>query len=236
MKKGISIHEVTKSFLGTNGDKVYALDKLTFEPPHGKITALIGPSGCGKSTLLNIIGGFETADTGEVCLQAMNGQKPCMVFQSPALFDWLTVSQNVEFGLKRQHVPIKERKRAVRQMLTWVGLEAFKDAYPNELSGGMKQRVALARVLVLRPPMLLMDEPFAALDARLREKMQDLLLTVWEKLQLTVLFVTHDVEEALRISEQVVVFTERPGRIRASIEVKKDKLSECRSAIYKALL
>lgn len=236
MKRGISVNKINKTFLNTKGTKVCALSEVTFEPLPGKITALLGPSGCGKSTLLNIIAGFETADSGEVCLKQCEGKRPCMVFQSPALFDWLTVLKNVEFGLRRQRIPTKEREKLVEEILDLVELKDFIHSYPHELSGGMQQRVALARVLVLQPDVLLMDEPFAALDAQLRGKMQDLLLEIWEKLGLTILFVTHDIEEALRLAHQVVVFTARPGRIDEVIEVEEENHFECRRRIQKSLL
>ncbi|MGM9612312.1 MAG: ABC transporter ATP-binding protein [Butyricicoccus sp.] len=220
---GLEIQEICKSFHAENGAVVQALDRLSFEVPPGTVTALLGPSGCGKSTLLNLIAGFDTPDAGTITFDRCPiGNKWGMVFQSPALFDWLTVAQNVEFGLKRQKQPYAERVRLVTEILEQVGLTAFASAYPDELSGGMQQRVAIARALVLRPQILLMDEPFAALDAQLREKMQELLLTLQRQTQQTILFVTHDIEEALRIASQVVVLSARPGQVRETVLLPPD--------------
>ena len=170
---------------------------------------------------------------------AQDGGKCGMVFQTPALFPWLTVAQNVEFGLKRKKIPRAQRMEAVAHMLHLVGLTGFASAYPDELSGGMQQRAALARALVLEPEVLLMDEPFAALDAPMREKMQDLLLELQRSLGQTILFVTHDIEEALRIAAQVVVLSPRPGRAAATIPLPPGMddaaRSTCRSRIRAAL-
>ena len=202
MNRGLEIHAVSRTFYTENGTVVPALDRVSFDVPAGQITALLGPSGCGKSSLLNIIAGFDAPDAGEVRFAGVpmgRADSHCgMVFQTPALFAWLTVAQNVEFGLKRKKLPRTEREKAVSGMLRLVGLDGFALTYPDELSGGMQQRAALARALVLRPEILLMDEPFAALDAQMREK-------------------THDIEEALRISSQVVVLSSRPGRVADTI-------------------
>lgn len=220
---GLEIQGICKSFHAENDAVVQALDALSFEVPPGTVTALLGPSGCGKSTLLNLIAGFDAPDAGTITFDgcSLDG-KWGMVFQSPALFDWLTVAQNVEFGLKRQKQPHAERVRLVSEILERVGLTAFASAYPDELSGGMQQRVAIARALVLRPQILLMDEPFAALDAQLREKMQELLLELQRQTRQTILFVTHDIEEALRIASQIVILSARPGRVRETVLLPSD--------------
>ncbi|MBP3312904.1 MAG: ABC transporter ATP-binding protein [Butyricicoccus sp.] len=220
---GLEIQGICKSFRAENNAVVQALDALSFEVPPGTVTALLGPSGCGKSTLLNLIAGFDAPDAGTITFDgcSLDG-KWGMVFQAPALFDWLTVAQNVEFGLKRQKQPHAERVRLVSEILEQVGLTAFASAYPDELSGGMQQRVAIARALVLRPQILLMDEPFAALDAQLREKMQELLLELQRQTRQTILFVTHDIEEALRIASQVVILSARPGRVRETVLLPSD--------------
>ena len=237
---------LSKQFSADRGGTVAALEGVDLTVPHGCITVLLGPSGCGKSTLLQLIAGFEAPDGGAI----LQDGKPFlpknagMVFQSPALFPWLTVEQNVAFGLKRARVPAEKRKEQVAAMLERVGLSGFEQVYPHELSGGMQQRAAIARSLVLSPRLLLMDEPFAALDAQLREQMQDLLLELWKQLGQTVLFVTHDVEEALRIAHQVVVFTPRPGRVERVLEVpgapgQRDMagpaLAGCRNAVRACL-
>lgn len=243
MNEGLVIDGISRTFLTENGAVVPALEGLSLCAPAGQITALLGPSGCGKSTLLNIIAGFDRPDAGAVRYAgrplAQDRGKCGMVFQTPALFPWLTVAQNVEFGLKRKKIPRTQRMEAVAHMLHLIGLTGFASAYPDELSGGMQQRAALARALVLEPEVLLMDEPFAALDAQMREKMQDLLLELQRSLGQTILFVTHDIEEALRIAAQVVVLSPRPGRAADTIPlppgIDDAARSTCRSRIRAAL-
>lgn len=217
MSCGMEIRQISKSFLTGQDQRVQALDDVTFDVPAGRITALLGPSGCGKSTLLHIIAGFDAPDAGMVTWnippQDCSGRRYSMVFQTPALFVWLTVQQNVEFALKRQKISSSDKKLMVEEILDLVGLREFAQAYPDELSGGMQQRVALARALVCRPQILLMDEPFSALDAQTREQMQNLLLEIQARLGQTILFVTHDIEEALRIASAVIVLSSRPGRV-----------------------
>ncbi len=217
MSEGLVLQNICQGFPTQNGDRIAALGGVTFEVSRGEIVALLGPSGCGKTSLLNIVAGFEQQMAGQALfgglpLGAPDGKRG-VVFQQPALFEWLTVGQNVAFGLKRQHIPPAKRNRLTGEMLALVGLSDFSKAYPHELSGGMRQRAALARALVLRPEILLMDEPFAALDALLRQKMQRLLLEVYQTLEQTVLLVTHDVEEALAVAHRVVVLSPRPGRV-----------------------
>ena len=186
-------------------------------------TALLGPSGCGKSTLLNMVAGFEAPTRGEVLAHGSPVAAPsptrAVVFQEPALFPWYSVYDNVVFGPKTQGRPPAEYRPRAEQILEQVGLKGFASHYPAELSGGMKQRVGIARVLVMEPAVLLMDEPFGSLDAQTRTLMQELLLAVWERHHQTVLFVTHDIEEALLLADSVCVMTARPGRIKKWIDV-----------------
>lgn len=217
------LRQVSKWFPGPRGERVEALADIDLEIRENELAVIVGPSGCGKSTLLNIVAGLEQASSGEVLLDGRAvvgpGADRGMVFQSYTLFPWLTVQQNVEFGLKLKGVPAAVRAERARHYLELVGLTGFADALPKTLSGGMKQRVAIARALANDPEMLLMDEPFGALDAQTRSVMQDLLLSVWEKERTTVLFITHDIDEAVLLADNVYVMSKRPGRIRAKIPV-----------------
>ncbi len=199
------------------------LEEITFSAATGELICILGPSGCGKSTLLKVLAGFLPPDAGEVRLNGslVTGPGPdrCVVFQEDALFPWLTVEENIAFGLQEKFRNRQEIRREVDRFLTLVGLRAFRDYLPKEISGGMKQRVALARVLILQPKVLLMDEPFAALDAQTRREMQNLLLSLWKKLSHTILFVTHDVNEAATLADRILVMDSHPGRIREEIRV-----------------
>jgi len=194
-----------------------AIDHLSLDIAEKDFVCLIGPSGCGKSTLLNLIAGFEKATSGEVLLDGtgISGPGPDrgVVFQEGALFPWLNVLENVCYGPRRLKVPRERYLAQARDILEQVGLSAFAHHLPSELSGGMRQRVAIARALINRPPVLLMDEPFAALDPQTRVLMQEMLLQIWEHDNRTVLFITHDVEEALFLGTRVVVMSSRPGRV-----------------------
>ena len=196
---------------------IRALDCVDLEIAEGEFVALLGPSGCGKSTLLNILAGFEDNSEGTALIDGSSIGRPGpdrgVVFQEAALFPWLTVWENVVFGPKMQGVARAEYEERARELLEIVGLQDFAKAYPSQLSGGMRQRVGIARVLVMRPRALLMDEPFGALDAQTRLAMQELLLRVWEKLNTTVVFVTHDIDEAILLADRVCVMTARPARI-----------------------
>jgi len=189
----------------------------------GEFVTVIGPSGCGKSTLLHIMGGFIKADAGAIQVHGrqVNGPGPDrgMVFQEFALFPWKTVAGNVAWGLESQGLPRAKVEQSVEKHLAMIGLTDFRDHYPAELSGGMKQRVALARVLAFDPAVLLMDEPFGALDAQTRESMQEELTRLWERTGKTIVFVTHDIEEAVYLGDRVVVLTARPGRIREEVKI-----------------
>jgi NitT/TauT family transport system ATP-binding protein len=208
----ISIQGVSKSF----GDN-HVLTNLDLEVKKGEFLVLLGASGCGKSTLLNLIAGFEKPTAGRV---SVNGKvieditAACgMVFQQYALLPWQTVQQNVEFGLKMQHVPKKERAETARRFIEMVGLKGSENKYPAALSGGMKQRVSIARVLANDPDVMLFDEPFAALDAMTRQVLQDQLLSIYEQSGKTIVFITHSIDEALMLSTRMAIMGARPGRI-----------------------
>ena len=220
----IVFRNVSKTFVPKRGgEAVLAVDDVSLQIQDKAFVCLVGPSGCGKSTLLNLLAGFELPDTGEVLLQGTPVRAPGpdrgMVFQENALFPWLTVVGNVCYGPQRRGIPRSEYVPAAEAILRQVGLRRFTDSYPNELSGGMRQRVAIARALVNRPEVLLLDEPFGALDAQTRALMQEMLLDVWEREHRTVVFVTHDVEEAVFMGDRVVVMSRRPGRVLADIAV-----------------
>jgi len=220
----IRIEEVAKVFPARKGKTpVTALDRLSLEVGDSEFVSIVGASGCGKSTLLSIVAGLQDASGGTVVVDGQPvtgpGRDRGVVFQTYTLFPWLSSLGNVEFALKDEAIGRDERRARAMEQLDLVGLADFADAYPAELSGGMRQRVALARALVYRPRTLLMDEPFGALDALTRRVMQELLTKVWEQHRLTVLFITHDVEEAVFVSDRVLVMTNRPGRIKEQIRV-----------------
>jgi NitT/TauT family transport system ATP-binding protein len=200
------------------------LDVERFSVRDGEFVTIIGPSGCGKSTLLHIMGGFIKAEAGEISVHGrkVNGPGPDrgMMFQEFALFPWKTVAGNVAWGLEAQGFEKEKIKETVDAYLEMIGLTEFRNHYPAELSGGMKQRVALARVLAFNPEVLLMDEPFGALDAQTRESMQEELTRLWERTGKTIVFVTHDIDEAVYLGDRVVVLTARPGRIREEIRIE----------------
>ena len=207
----------------SRGAAVIAVDgvSLTVEP--GEFVSLIGPSGCGKSTLLNIVAGFVQPTSGATLLDGRPITRPGsdrgVVFQQYSLFPWLTVRKNVEFGLRMRGVPASKRETSARTLLGLAGLLSFENHYPDQLSGGMKQRVGIVRALATSPQVLLMDEPFGALDAQTRVVMQEILTNIWQKFRLSVLFVTHDIDESIFLSDKVFVMTARPGRIKAEIPV-----------------
>lgn len=219
----IEARSLTLTFTPKNRDPVTALQGFDLEVSKGEFLSLVGPSGCGKSTFLNIVLGLIKPDTGELRLNGTPirgpGQERAMVFQEFGLLPWRTVAANVELGLELKGVSASQRADRAKGLIKLVGLEGFERHYPHELSGGMKQRVGLARALATEPEVLLMDEPFAALDAQTRDLMQAELLQIWERTQKTVLFVTHSIEEAAYLSDRVIVMTARPGRTKSILKV-----------------
>jgi len=198
------------------------LDQLHFDIDSGELVCILGPSGCGKTTLLKLIAGFTRPSGGSIKIEGRSVTQPgpdrCVIFQEDALFPWLTVSENIGFGA-RGRFSGDQLGKEVNHYLEMVGLSAFKEYLPRDISGGMKQRVALARVLILKPRVLLMDEPFGALDAQTREEMQNLLLSLWGRLSHTIVFVTHDLGEAITLADRILVMGGNPGRIQSEIPV-----------------
>jgi NitT/TauT family transport system ATP-binding protein len=203
--------------------KFQALKDFTLSIRDGEFITIVGPSGCGKSTLLDILAGLAKADSGRLTIDGQTVNGPALdrgfVMQSYALFPWRTIRKNVEFGLELKNIPRKERKAVSDEFLELVGLAGFADRYPHELSGGMKQRIAIARALAYDPKILLMDEPFAAVDAQTREKLQDELIDIWAQTGKTIVFVTHSIEEAVLLADRVVVMTDTPGTVKEVIPV-----------------
>lgn len=218
----VKIENVRKVFSTRNGE-IVALNGVDLNIKENEFVCVVGPSGCGKSTLLNIIAGLDRPTSGQVLvndeLVTAPGRDRGVVFQQYALFPWLTVRKNVEFGLKLKGISQQEADEITNKYLKLVGLLEFANSYPKELSGGMKQRVAIARAYAVNPEVLLMDEPFGALDAQTRTQLQSELLNTWEKEQKTCFFITHDVEEAIILAQRVVIMSARPGRIKKIIDV-----------------
>lgn len=218
----VKIDNVKKIFQGRNGETV-ALNGVSFDIKENEFVCVVGPSGCGKSTLLNIIAGLSHPTSGKVFLDGKEivdtGTERGVVFQQYALFPWLTVRKNIEFGLKLKKMSKQEIQETTDRYLDMVDLKAFADSYPKELSGGMKQRVAIARAYAVNPEVLLMDEPFGALDAQTRTQLQSDLLDTWEKERKTCFFITHDVEEAIILAQRVVIMSARPGRVKEIVDV-----------------
>jgi len=220
----VSVQNVGKTFTTRARGHLIAVDRISLDIHTGKFISFLGPSGCGKSTLLRMIAGLETPIAGQILIddRAVDGpqRNVGMVFQSYSLFPWLTVRQNVGFGLtvNGSNLGENQQNEIIDAMLDMIGLKDFENVYPATLSGGMKQRVALARTLALRPGLLLLDEPFGALDAQTRIVLQDQLLEIWQSLDTTICFVTHDIEEALLLSDIVCVFSARPARIKKIVE------------------
>jgi ABC-type nitrate/sulfonate/bicarbonate transport system ATPase subunit len=211
----------------SGGHEVTAIDDVSLAIRNKEFATILGPSGCGKTTLLRIVAGLVRPTEGEVRLDGRvitgPGRDRGMVFQSYTLFPWLTVRENIQFGLQLSGLPRPQQEAIAQEFVDKVGLRGFEQAYPKALSGGMKQRVAIARALANNPDVLLLDEPFGALDAQTRSLMQELLTQIWEEFHKTILFVTHDVEEAIFLSDRVFVMTARPGRIKAEIEVPLER-------------
>ena len=220
----LDVRELDKSFTTSDGEKVLALDRVSFQAYRREFLCVIGPSGCGKSTLARLIAGLEPCSGGLVLLDGtpVDGPGPDrgMVFQGYTLFPWLTVLKNVMFGLEvSQGMSPGGAAQEARQWLDLVGLTKFASSYPHELSGGMKQRVAIARALANRPRILLMDEPFGALDAQTRAQMQSYLLQIWREVEITIVFITHDLDEAVYLADRILILDAHPGRVRELMEV-----------------
>ena len=237
----LQAQSVSKRF-ERSGKQVLAIDNFSLTIEEGEFVSIVGPSGCGKSTFLHMVGGFEPIAEGSISVAGRPVSAPGpdrgMLFQDYALFPWRTVLGNVGWSLEVAGMGKQEREERAERYLDMVGLSSFRDAYPSELSGGMQQRIALARVLAFEPAMLLMDEPFGALDAQTREIMQEELTTIWQRHKRTVLFVTHDIEEAVYLSDRVIVFSARPGRLKAdiTIDLPRPRKPEIRkSAEFQAL-
>ncbi len=208
------------------GNDVVALKDINLEVKESEFVVMVGPSGCGKSTLINMIGGLEKATEGQIQIDGKDVTEPGadrgMVFQGYSLFPWLSVRKNVEFGLKMKGVPKKEREQTAREFIKLIGLTGFENAFPKQLSGGMKQRVAIARTLANHPEILLMDEPFGALDAQTRVVMQELLAKISRETKNTILFITHDIDEAILLADRIYVMSRRPGTIREVLTVEME--------------
>jgi len=235
-KSKISIKDVSRIFYSPSGEKIDALKDVNLEVEDafssagrdiGEFRVLLGPSGCGKSTLLRMIAGLDKPTSGQVLVNGEivthPGKDRGMVFQKYTSFPWLTVADNIAYGMKINGVPEAQRKETVDRLLKSVGLTEFADVYPETLSGGMQQRVAIARTLALRPSVILMDEPFGALDAQTRSDMQQLLLQIWDETACTILFVTHDVEEAVYLADRIFIMSSHPGTIVEDVEVPFDR-------------
>lgn len=218
----LEVRGLHKIYEGSKG-KTLALKDVSFKTHRREFVCVIGPSGCGKSTLIRILAGLESYSSGQVLVDGKPvngpGRDRGMVFQGYTLFPWRTVKSNVMFGLEMNNVSRSEAAREVDMWLELVGLEKFADAYPHELSGGMKQRVAIARALVNQPRILLMDEPFGALDAQTRARMQSHLIDIWRNIDITILFITHDLDEAIHLADRILVLKAHPGEVQELIEV-----------------
>jgi len=238
MEPAVQMTGLAKAFR-TGGREVLALDGIDLSVASGELVCLLGPSGCGKSTLLNAIAGFAPPTAGTLLANgrpvAGPGPDRGMVFQEYALFPWMTVEANVAFGLELKGEPPAAIRARVEELLRQLALWEFRDRFPKDLSGGMRQRVAIARVLAIDPPMLLMDEPFGALDALTRRNLQDELLRIWSALRKTIVFVTHGIEEAIYLADRVVVMTYRPGRVKRIVPVPLGRPRDTASPEFNAL-
>ena len=219
----VGLSEICLSYRAQNGERLLALDHINLEVRAGEFLCVVGPSGCGKSTLLHLIAGLHSQTSGQVLIDGHPVQGPgtdrILIFQEHGLFPWLTVAENVEFGMKMKGVPKDERREKVRHYLRLVHLAKFEKSYIHQLSGGMRQRVAIARALATEPDVLLMDEPFAALDAQTRDLLHDELERIWSETGRTIIFVTHNVREAVRLGDRVILLTFRPGRVKNEFPV-----------------
>jgi len=220
VRNAVEVAHVSKQF-----GKLMVLEDISLSAPAGSVLAIVGASGCGKSTLLNIIAGLARADRGSVTIDGATGDRShdtrviSYMFQEDRLLPWRTIAANTEFGLEARPMRASERRERSLEVLKMTGLEGFENAYPHELSGGMRSRVALARSLVVKPYMLLMDEPFSKLDPQMRSQMHAELLRIRDQLKMTIVFVTHDVEEAIVLADRIVVLKPRPGRVRDVLDI-----------------
>ena len=236
----IDVKNINKSFEGKKSDKLSVLEDINLTIDDGELICLLGPSGCGKTTLLRLIAGLDQPTSGEIVANGEVVKKPsgdrAVIFQQYSLFPWLTVLQNVTFGLEMTKKGSKEENiAAAERYLTRVGLIDFKDSYPHELSGGMKQRVAIIRSLLNHSPILLMDEPFSALDMQNRHKLQEQLIGVWKRFENTIVFVTHDVDEAVYLADKIVIMDKNPGKIANIIDVDIERPRKRESKEFIAL-
>lgn len=223
----LCIRDVSKTFTLARNETIQALNDVSFDVAENEMCVLLGPSGCGKSTVLRMIAGLETPTSGSLMLdgEAIRGpdRDRGMIFQGYTSFDWLSVQKNVEYGMRLNSVPKDERRDRASYFINLVGLHKFRDAYPNQLSGGMKQRVAIARTLANEPKVILMDEPFGALDAETRWQMQELMLSILDKSRSTVVMVTHDIEEGLLLGDRIIFMSRHPGTVGENIEASFKK-------------
>jgi ABC-type nitrate/sulfonate/bicarbonate transport system ATPase subunit len=231
----VSIHNVSMRFAGKqNGDSIEVLQNVTAAVAPGEFVCIVGPSGCGKSTLLNIVAGFIQSTSGEVIVEGepLAGPDPrrIFVFQENGVFPWLNVHENIGFGLRR--ITEDERNRIIARYVDMIGLTGFDHAYPHELSGGMRQRVEIARALAANPDIIYMDEPFGALDFLTRLKMRADLVRIWQSEKKTILFVTHDIEEAVQLADRVLVMSPRPGTIQEVVEINLPRPRDLNSSGY----
>jgi len=235
--KPLTIRDLSMTYLAVSGERVEALAPLDLDVRAGEFVVIVGPSGCGKTTLLQILAGFFKPSGGEARVGDARIEGPDidrgMVFQSYALFPWLTVAGNVEFGLERKGIAKRERREIARGYLKMVGLQEFADKQVNEMSGGMKQRVAIARAFATDPSIILMDEPFGALDALTRRFLQRELLRIWQEHKKTVVFITHSVVEALSLGDRILVMTARPGRIKRELLVQHPHPRDLSSELFR---
>jgi len=219
----VALDAISLSYKTTSGERLLALDNISLEVKPGEFLCIVGPSGCGKSTLLHLIAGLQPQTSGRILVDGAPVSGPgtdrILIFQELGLFPWLTVGGNVEFGMKMKNVPKAEREEKVQYYLRLVQLSKFTDSYIHQLSGGMRQRVALARALATEPDVLLMDEPFGALDAQTRDLLHDELERIWAETGRTIIFVTHNVREAVRLGDRVALLTFRPGRVKEEFSV-----------------
>jgi NitT/TauT family transport system ATP-binding protein len=220
----VGLSEICLSYRAQSGERLLALDHINLQVRAGEFVCIVGPSGCGKSTLLHLIAGLQAQTSGQVLVDGHPVQGPgtdrILIFQEHGLFPWLTVAENVEFGMKMKGVPKGERREKTGYYLRLVHLAKFEKSYIHQLSGGMRQRVAIARALATEPDVLLMDEPFAALDAQTRDLLHDELERIWSDTGRTIIFVTHNVREAVRLGDRVVLLTFRPGRVKSEFPVE----------------